>query len=92
MYGRVLLRDPEHIVELLQEAHSATWFSVEGMGPVLAYDRGTRAGNPLGDLLFGVTMHKILRRLHDELKANDLLYAVPWTGRENFRQKDREIF
>ena len=46
--------------------------------------RGTRPGDPLADLIYGFAMAKCRRRLHDRLREEGLLEAVPWNGRRDF--------
>ena len=45
---------------------------IDGVAAVISFERGTRAGNPRGDLLFSVTMTKSLRKLHQALQEEGL--------------------
>jgi hypothetical protein len=53
---------------------------VDGIEEVITFNRGTRVGNPLGDILFGVTMSKLLNELESRLQAEGLLPNIPWNG------------
>ena len=49
-----------HVERLVHDTMSHTFFTVEGIDSPVATHLGTRPGDPIGDLLFNLTMSKIL--------------------------------
>ena len=45
-----------HLEALVAEAHEDSWFVVEGAPDPVVFQRGTKAGNPLGDIVFNYAM------------------------------------
>ena len=67
----------QHVERLVHDAMSHTFFTVEGVDAPVATHLGTRPGDPIGDLLFNLTMSKILA----EMKAIVLESGVAaWFG------------
>ena len=54
-----------HVERLVHDTMSHTFFTVEGIDSPVATHLGTRPGDPIGDLLFNLTMSKILAEMKD---------------------------
>ena len=54
-----------HVERLVHDTMSHTFFTVEGVASPVATHLGTRPGDPIGDLLFNLTMSKILAEMKD---------------------------
>ena len=91
------LHAPHHLVKLLQDIHSYTWYQLEvSDGPTIT-KRGTRPGSPLADCIFHVLMLDIVIEIHQQEPYQNLLneldiqidtivwsddLAIPWCTRE----------
>ncbi len=82
--GLAALGIEPHVLQMLQDVHNGTWLSVEGVPEVIETSHGTKIGNPLGDILFGTTMTKVLRSLRRRMSDAGVLTEVPWDGTSNF--------
>ena len=51
---------PPFLVQMLQEVHSVTWFSLGPLKATSVTRKGTRPGSPLADLVFHILMHDLL--------------------------------
>ena len=51
-----------HLEKLIQDCMTNTFFSIDGVPGVCKTTRGTRPGDPLGDLLFNLIMRLVLPR------------------------------
>ena len=59
------LHAPHHLVKLLQDIHSYTWYQLEvSAGPTIT-KRGTRPGSPLADCIFHVLMLDIIIEINE---------------------------
>ena len=67
-----------HLMELLRESHCNTWFSTEGLDDIVRTDAGTRAGDPLADVMFNLLMAAVLQRLRLRLRSQGLTSHIPW--------------
>ena len=65
-----------HLLGLLQEAHRGTWFSTEGLDDVVMTSAGTRAGDPLADVVFNLLMTAVLQSLRSRLRNDGLISQV----------------
>ena len=68
--------DP-HLAAMLTEAHSCTWFCVEGRELVAQSRRGSRPGCALADLVFNLAFTPALREVGDGLRAAGFLWDPP---------------
>eukprot|EP00438_Fugacium_kawagutii_P003175 Skav208866 [mRNA] locus=scaffold6901:57030:59888:+ [translate_table: standard] len=64
-----------HVDRMLADVLSNTFFTVEGLDSPCATSRGTRPGDPVGDVLFNITMAAILAEFRAELEAE---LQLPW--------------
>ena len=69
-----------HLRRLLSDALSDTWAATQGVQEVAATRRGSKAGEPLADLVFGIIMHRILQRVRDRMDDQGLLARLPVCG------------
>jgi len=76
--GEAVLGDlPPHLRRLLRDAHSATWYVMEGSETVTQTNTGTRPGNPLADIVFNLLFAEILQRLKEEMHKHGLRTVIP---------------
>ena len=61
-----MLRSP-HLRRLLSDAMSNTWAATQGVKEVAATRRGSKAGELLADLAFGMLMRRILQRVQERM-------------------------
>ena len=54
-----------HVERLVHDTMTGTFFTVEGIDTPVATQKGTRPGDPIGDLLFNLTMSRILAEMKD---------------------------
>ena len=67
-----------HLAALIREAHRNTWFAIEGLDTIVKISAGTKAGDPLADLVFNLLMAAILRDLRGRLRQEKLMTTVPY--------------
>ena len=67
--------DP-HTIELVAEAHSDTWLSVEGAANITQVKKGSKPGDNLGDIVFNYIMVAILRDIAQQLLDEGLAVRV----------------
>ena len=72
-----LIEASPHLEKLIQDCMTNTFFTIEGLQGVCKTTRGTRPGDPLGDLLFNLIMRLVLKDTHAFLQ--DHTNAV-WMG------------
>ena len=54
--------------KLIAAAHECNWFSCEGVKEILITKQGTRAGSPLGDIIFAFLMCRVLMSCRNKLQ------------------------
>eukprot|EP00969_Alexandrium_andersonii_P168025 7428377-Alexandrium_andersonii.AAC.1 len=42
----------EHLRHMVAQSHDAAWFTIQGVGSPTTVGTGSKAGDPLGDVLF----------------------------------------
>ena len=67
----------DHLVQLLGDMYTDSWFSTEGIDRVVRFDSGSMAGTTLADLVFAIAMSKILSALHSRLSDTGLVPCAP---------------
>ena len=69
-----------HLRTLIEESHTATWFTTQGLQEPSSSTAGSKAGDPLGDVVFTVLMTRVLNhiaaRVQDAGLQTDLDYAA----------------
>ncbi len=68
---------PEEVAALARMVHDSKWFAMSGCQAVVATPAGTRAGNPLGDLLFNLAFASLLRIVRARLEPAGLVVRLP---------------
>ena len=66
-----------HLEELLQDCMTHTFFTVDGVPGLCHTTRGTRPGDPLGDLLFNLIMRLVLHDMHASIQRT---CSAVWLG------------
>ena len=66
-----------HLRALVQQAHEATWITVQGIPWPASTSSGSKAGDPLGDVFFIFLMTRIVHEIEARLASEDLLYRLP---------------
>ena len=72
-----LIEASPHVEKLIQDCMTNTFFTIEGLPGVCKTTRGTRPGDPLGDLLFNLIMRLVLIDTHTYIQAHA---SVEWIG------------
>ena len=67
---------PSHLIELLRDLHSNTWFTLQGHDKVVRFQNGTKQGDPLGDLMFNFAMAALVRELQEALSEAGLQFSL----------------
>jgi hypothetical protein len=67
--------DP-HMRAILKEAHSLTWFVVEGADQIAVPAKGTGPGRPLADFIFAICYNTVLVRVKQEMIDKGLVTTV----------------
>ena len=65
-----------HAVALLQDVLKATCFEIEGLDEVAATTRGTRPGDPIGDIAFNIMMAALLKDVTERMTIT----GAHWEG------------
>ena len=75
----VMSRSP-HLRRLLSDTLSNTWASTQGVKEVAATRRGSKAGELLADLAFGMLMRRILERVRERMDEKGIVARLPVGG------------
>ena len=75
-----LMQASPHVECLIQDCMHNTFFTMEGVEGLCHTTRGTRPGDPLGDLLFNLIMRLVLRDMHQTIQNTG---AAAWLGAAN---------
>ena len=84
--SETMLQSP-HLRRLLSDALSNKWAATQGV-QVAATRRGSKAGEPLADLAFGMLMRRILQRVRDRMDERGLVARLPVHGATPFAPTD----
>ena len=66
-----------HLEKLIQDCMTNTFFTIDGVPGVCKTTRGTRPGDPLGDLLFNLIMRLVLQDTHSYIQQHS---DAAWLG------------
>ena len=88
--SETMLRSP-HLRRLLSDALSNTWAATQGVKDVAATRRGSKAGEPLADLAFGMLMRRILQRVRERMDEKGLVARLPVCGATPFAPADEML-
>ena len=69
-----------HHEALLEEAHAGAWASIEFCDQILRTSRGTKPGDPLGDVLFNFVAAAVMKYASAELADRGLSILLPETA------------
>jgi len=72
--------DP-HLRAILTEAHTLTWFVVEGAEKIAVPSKGTGPGRPLADFIFAICYNSVLVRVKEKMSREGLtthVSAIPY--------------
>jgi len=67
----------QHAEFLLSDLFKATFFQMDGIDEVALTTRGTRPGDPVGDILFNMLMTVMMEEVTDHIKGNT---TAAWQG------------
>ena len=81
--SETMLQSP-HLRRFLSDALSNTWAATQGAKDVAATRRGSKAGEPLADLAFGMLMRRILQRVRERMDEKGLVARLPVSGATPF--------
>lgn len=73
----------EHLAEMVTEAHSGTYFCMDGFEEVVQTSTGTRPGDPYGDIVFNFVMAQLVKGIRCDLEARDIGVSLPWTSKKS---------
>ena len=65
-----------HLLRLLVELHTHSWFSTEGLPAVVECASGALAGTPLADIVFIAAFNRVVLHMHVLLRAAGLQWEV----------------
>ena len=83
----IMLRSP-HFRRLLSDTLSNTWAATQGVKEVR---RGSKAGEPLADLAFGMLMRRILERVRERMDEKGIVARLPVCGATPFATAEEVI-
>ena len=86
----IMLKSP-HLRRLLSDTLSNTWAAAQGVKEVAATRRGSKAGEPLADLAFGMLMRRILERVRERMDEKGIVARLPVCGATPFATVDEVI-
>ncbi|CAK0797405.1 unnamed protein product [Prorocentrum cordatum] len=69
--------DNQHIVDMLTEAHTGTWFYIDDQCSYAAPRLGTRPGVPTADFTFNMLMADVTRDYHDHAVEDGATFDIP---------------
>ena len=78
----------EHTLAMIKEAHTNTWFSVEGLRECVVYFQGVGAGTPLADAIFCIGASCCMGLIEHRLNAAGLQNYLDATGADEFWAAD----
>eukprot|EP00435_Cladocopium_sp_Y103_P026129 s702_g6.t1 len=59
-----------HALQLLQDVLRSTYFQIDGIPEVATTNRGTRPGDPIGDIAFNLLMAVLMKEITAEVQVN----------------------
>ncbi len=61
-----------HLHSQVAEMHQNTWFSVQGIQPIAQTERGSKPGDPFGDVVFNFLMSRIVKGINTALEQAEI--------------------
>jgi len=71
---------PRHVRQVISEGLTGTWFGTDGLRQVAATRRGTRPGDPYGDVVFNFVEDEVLIAVGTRLAEAGIVRRSPWDG------------
>ena len=68
-----------HAARLVQDVLRGTYFQIRGLDEYVQTHRGTRPGDPVGDILFNLTMSLIVKDIQHDVEERT---GYPWVGHD----------
>jgi hypothetical protein len=68
---------PEGLVARLRDVHEQTWLAIERREKPVSTNRGSRPGDPLGDILWNLVQAKLQKEISAELREAGLHVSLP---------------
>ena len=68
---------PAHLHAIVGECFEDTWFASRDIDNIVCTKKGTRPGDPFGDIVFNFMMSEVLGRVRHRLRANGLMLKLP---------------
>ena len=65
---------PPHAMRLLHDMLQATCFEMEGLSEVAVTTRGTRPGDPIGDIAFNIVMAALLKDVSESIRPSQAVW------------------
>ena len=65
---------PPHAMRLLHDMLQATCFEMEGLSEVAVTTRGTRPGDPIGDIAFNIVMAALLKDVSESIRPSNAVW------------------
>ena len=80
--GGILSRSglSSHLLQLLRDPHSGTWFHMRGDHCIVQTDRGVKQGDPIGDVAWNYFQGATLREVYGLLRDASLSCYIPNEG------------
>ena len=75
-----------HLAMLSEEAHTTTFFVLNGATNPYETHRGGRPGNPFADMVHQFLLSRIMERIESRCRKEELLAEVDWDGRRSLDQ------
>eukprot|EP00969_Alexandrium_andersonii_P025516 1114532-Alexandrium_andersonii.AAC.1 len=66
--------------DLLTSILAHTWYLIDGCSEPTLFTRGTKQGDPLGDILFGIVAARIAHTIQQRLQGEGLIPYVSFEG------------
>ena len=67
----------KHLCAILAEMHANTWHTTQGLEEVTACLLGSKAGDPLGGIVFDFIAARVLKDIEQKLRDEGLIFKVP---------------
>eukprot|EP00969_Alexandrium_andersonii_P087178 3845514-Alexandrium_andersonii.AAC.1 len=61
----------------VEDTHTCAWFSTQGLQPIVSTSRGSKPGDPLGDVLYAFMSISIMEQCEQELVSEGLCVHLP---------------
>lgn len=80
----------QHLLKLVTEMHTCTWFSIEGLPGVGKTKCGVLAGTSMADILFCMGFQTVIQKVKQRLRNDDRIWTLPCDAAHEFFGRDRK--